>query len=119
MSGKAGAHPRDVAVMIGAKHIDEPREAALALGEMVGDVGGEVGLVAVLTHHHPILLIAEGGGPEPERTFPPVQVPGALEHRERVIDGAALGELALGGPLIEAHPELGKIVADVGEHFCE
>ena len=40
-----------------------------------------------------------------------------LEHGERVIDCAALGELPLRGPVIEDDPELGEIAADVGEHI--
>ena len=34
---------------------------------MIGDVGGEVGLLAVLAHHHAVLLVAELGGAEPGR----------------------------------------------------
>ena len=102
-----GAHPRHVAVMIGAEHVDEALEAALALGEVIGDVGGEIGLLPVLAHHHAVLLVAELGGAEPQRAVAALQASLRLEQRERVIDRAALGERALGGPVIEAHAELG------------
>src|SRR6202008_3087654 len=72
-----------------------------------------------LAHHHPVLLIAERRGAEPQSAIAGVQMAGALEDRERVIDGAALGELAFRGPVIEAHSELGEIAADVAEHFRE
>src|SRR2546423_11896757 len=91
--------------MSGAQHVDETREAALALLQVIGDIGGEVGLLAVLAHHHAILLVAELGGAEPQRTVAPLQPAPRFEHRQRVIDRAAVRERALGGPVIEERSE--------------
>src|SRR5947207_13502415 len=94
--------------MIGAQHVDETREAALALGEVIGDVGGEVGPLAVLAHHDAVLLVAELGGAEPDRALLTAQVSARLEHRERVIDLAAVGERSPGAPVIEDDADLGE-----------
>src|SRR5207302_6124737 len=77
------------------------------------------GLLAVLAHHDAVLLVAEPGGAEPDRTLLTVQVSARLEHRERVIDRAAVGERALGGPVIEDDAELGEVTTDVREHLGE
>ena len=55
-----GAQPGDVAVVVGAEHVDQPAEAALELVPVVGDVGGEVGRLAVGADQHPVLVVAEG-----------------------------------------------------------
>jgi len=103
----------------GGEHVDEAREAALALVEVVGDVGGEVGLLAVLAHHHAVLLVAELGGAEPQCPFLAIQPVLRLEHAERVVDRAARGERALRAPAVEDHAELAQVLADVGEHRLE
>ncbi len=61
------AHARDVAVVVGAEDRHQQVEAALALVEVVGDVGGEVGLLAVGAHHDAVFLVAEQRGAEPGR----------------------------------------------------
>ena len=45
-ASKRRLHPRDVAVVVGAHSVDQPVEAALALVQQVGDVGGEVRVLA-------------------------------------------------------------------------
>ena len=59
--------PADVAVVVGAEQVDAAVEAALALVEVVGGVGGEVGQLAVGPDQHPVLVVAEVGGAQPER----------------------------------------------------
>jgi hypothetical protein len=65
--GQRGLHARHVAVVVGAPDVDDALEAALELVHVIGDVGGEVGGLAVLAHHDAVLLVAEGGRAEPER----------------------------------------------------
>ena len=64
--GDRGPHPRHVAVVVGAEHVDQPAEAALQLVPVVGDVGGEVGRLAVGADQDPVLVVAEVGGAQPE-----------------------------------------------------
>jgi hypothetical protein len=48
-------------MMIGAPHVDHPIKTALELFQVVGDIRGEVGGLAVFPLHHPIFFIAEPG----------------------------------------------------------
>jgi hypothetical protein len=55
--------------VVGAPDVDHLAEAALELGAVVGDVGGEVGVGAVGLEERPVDVVAEGGGAE-ERLLP-------------------------------------------------
>ena len=59
----------DVAVVVGAEHVDQALEAALELVPVVGDVGGEVGRLAVGADQDPVLVVAEVGRAQPERAL--------------------------------------------------
>ena len=75
------AHAGHCAVMIGALHVDRPRESALPLRDVIGDVGDEVrGRAAPLgaAQHDAILVVPELGGAQPERAVPFVRVPSRL-----------------------------------------
>ena len=76
-------HARHVAVVVRAPDVDQQLVAALALVEVIGDVGGEIGLLAIGAHHHPILVIAELGGLEPLGTVLGVHPPAGAQHGER------------------------------------
>ena len=52
-------HARDIAVMIGAPDIDQEIVAPLQLVAMIGDVGRQVGTLAVLLTDDAVFLIAE------------------------------------------------------------
>ena len=111
------AHARDVAVMVRAPHVDQQVVAALPLVEVIGDVGGEVGLLAIGADHHAVFVVAEFGGLEPLGAVLGVHAAGlARSFVDATIDGAALVQLALRVPVIEAHAEFLEIVADVGQH---
>ena len=60
-----GLQPRDVAVVVGAPHVDEQVEAPGELVPVVGDVGQQVGVLAVGLDEHPVLVVAEVGRPQP------------------------------------------------------
>ena len=107
----------DVAVVVRAPDVDQQFVAALQLVEVIGDVGGEVGLLAVGAHHHAVFVVAEFGGLEPLGAVLGVHAAADLRSSASAcVDGAALVELALRIPAVEAHAELFEIVADVGHH---
>ena len=110
------AHARDVAVMVRAPDVDQQIVAALPLVEVVGDVGGEIGLLAVGAHHHAVFVVAELRRLEPLGAILRVHAAALAQLVQRLVDGAAAVELALGIPAVEAHAELFEIVADVGHH---
>ena len=62
----AGLQARDVAVVVGAPDVDEQLEAAGELVAVVGDVGEQVGGLAVGLHEDPVLVVAEVGGAQPD-----------------------------------------------------
>ena len=64
----------DVAVVVGAEHVDQAVEAALELVAVVGDVGGEVGRLAVGADQDPVLVVAELGRAQPGRALALVDV---------------------------------------------
>ena len=57
----------DGTVVVGTPDVDQLVEPTAELLGNVADVGGEVGWSAVRADDDPILVIAEGGRPEPER----------------------------------------------------
>ena len=61
-----GGHPRNVPVVVGSPDVDHRLETPQELVPVVGDVGGEIGRGPVLPDDDPVLLIPEGGRPEPE-----------------------------------------------------
>src|SRR5439155_9138985 len=67
--GYVGLHPPDVAMMIGPQHIDRPSEAALVLLPVIRDVGQQIGVRAIGLAEHPVLVVAERRGPEPQRAI--------------------------------------------------
>ena len=64
-AGRAGLETLDIAMMIGAEHIDCSCGTTLELEIDVGEVGRKVGRLAICFQQHAILVIAERGGAEP------------------------------------------------------
>ena len=72
--GGGGLEPADVAVVVGAEHVDAQVEAAGPLVLEVGDVTGDVGGVAVALDDHAVLVVAVFGAGEPPGAVLLVQV---------------------------------------------
>ena len=109
-SGSAPAAARialsrvDVVVVVGAEHVEEPVVAALELVPVVGDVGGEVGRLAVGAHQRAVLLVAgERRRAQPQRAVAGVGVPVGDEPLAGAVPGArlALVERRLREPAVE------------------
>ncbi len=112
---RGGPQPRDVAVVVGAEHVDGALEPAVELVQQVGDVGREVGRDAILAHHHAVLLVAEGGGLEPQCAVALFHVALGLEGVDRPRHGARGGQRALAEPVVVAYAELAEVLLDVGQ----
>ena len=124
----AGGHrrePADVAVVVGPEQVDAGVEAPLALVDVVGGVGREVGELAVGADDHAVLVVAEVGGAHPGGTVLLEDVAELLQPGEPVLEGVALVQRVLGEPDVEVRVhllELGSLlgeldlVADVTEH---
>src|SRR2546429_4651323 len=59
-------------------------EAALALVLVVGDVRGEVGVLAVGADEHAVLVVAEGARAQPQRAVVAIGVPVLRSEERRV-----------------------------------
>ena len=116
---QAGAHPGDRAVVVGALDVDRLGEAALELGQVIGDVGHEVGVAAVGLAHHAVLVVAVVGGAQPERAALLVGLARGDEPRHGRVDPAAGVQARLEVVVVEAHAEGGEVevllVAQVGD----
>jgi hypothetical protein len=108
---------RDVAVVVGAPDVDHLVEAALELVEVVGDVGGEIGIEAVVALHDAVLLVAEGGGLEPSGAVLEVDVAGLFQLLDGARHHAGVVEAALGEPDVEMHAEFLEVGAAIGQLF--
>ena len=83
--GEHCPHPGDVAVMIGAPDVDDAVEPAVVLVDVVRDVGHEIGEAPVGLPQHPVLVVAEVRGAEPERAVGLEREPALGERVERAL----------------------------------
>ncbi|SKV35096.1 Uncharacterised protein [Mycobacteroides abscessus subsp. abscessus] len=77
--GGNGFQARDIPVMIGTEHVDAQVEAPLALVEVIGDITGDVGGVAVALDDDTILVVTEVARPQPGRAVLLVDVSGLAQ----------------------------------------
>ena len=85
----------DVAVVVGAPDVDDVVDA-LELVPVIGDVGGEVGVLTVGLDQHAVLVVAQIGGAEPQGAVLGVEVAHLVELLKSTVDGRGAGGLALG-----------------------
>ena len=126
-------HALDVAAVVGAPDVDQVAEAAVELGFVIGDVGGEISVAAVRFLQRPVDVVAEIGRAEQAsaRGLPSPRdcrlwaAAGGLHRPRRFCaiprwccrpDLAALDQRALGEEHVVAHVERGEIVADHVHH---
>ena len=98
--------PADVAVVVGAEHVDARVEAAVALVEVVRGVGGEVGEVAVGLDEDAVLVVTEVGGAQPHRAVGVEDVALLAQRVHRLAStAAAVVQRPLGEPHVEVRAE--------------
>ena len=85
----------DVAVVVGAPDVDDVVNA-LELIPVIGNVGGEIGVLAVGLDQDAVLVVAQIGGTEPQGAVLSVEVAHLVELLESAVDGGGAGGLALG-----------------------
>ncbi|OIQ71401.1 hypothetical protein GALL_469800 [mine drainage metagenome] len=83
---QTGTYPRDGAMVIRTLDVDRAMKAALPLGDVIGHVGQEIGVAAVGLAHHPVFVVAEVGGAQPERAVLLIRVAGCDEALDGVRD---------------------------------
>ena len=85
----------DVAVVVSAPDVDDVVDA-LELVPVIGNVGGEVGVLAVGLDQDAVLVVAQIGGAEPQGAVLGVEVAHLVELLKSAVDGGGAGGLALG-----------------------
>ena len=103
-------------MVIGAPHIDDLIVATCKFVQMVSDIRSKIGELPVLTAHHTVFFVAEGGGTKPQRAIFFIQMAVALQGLHCARHFAAVVERMFGKPAVITHAELRQIVALIGEH---
>ena len=76
---------------------------------MIRDVGHEIRVPAVRLPHHAILVVAEVGGPEPQRALGLVRLAGREQSLDRRVHAPVGIERALEEVVVEPHAERGEV----------
>ena len=109
-----------MALVVSPPDVDDLSEATFdELVMVVGYVRGEVGRCAAGPHHHVVLVLAKGGGCEPESALTFRQEPFPSQHVDGRVVFPALVEVSLAEPVIEGDPYGGQVVSDGLEHPVE
>ena len=103
-------------MVVGAEHDDRPVEAALALVQVVGEVTGDVGRVAVGLDDDAVLVVAELRGAQPGGALGLEDVPQLAQPRDGVLHGAGLVQRRLVVVDVEVHAERVQRRLDLVEH---
>src|SRR2546429_9543228 len=90
-------------------HIDRPSEAALVLLPVIRDVGQQIGVRAIGLAEHPVLVVAERRGPEPQRAILLVGVAACREIVESLRQQPVAVQPRLEGDHVELDAELAQI----------
>ena len=105
-----------VAVVVGAEQDDVALEAALALVEVVGEVAGDVGGLAVLLDDHAVFVVAELGGAQPGRAVGLEDVAERAQTVDGAFDRTRLVQRVLVREDVEVDAEVVEARLDLAEH---
>jgi hypothetical protein len=110
-------HARNVAMVIRAPDVDEEIISAPQLILVVGDIGSQIGVLAVLFPHDTILLVTECRGSEPPGTFLLKQEMLRFQFIQNPLDGPRVHERGLAEPRLELDAEGFQILANQAQQF--
>ena len=103
-------------MVIGAEHDDVALEAPLALVEVVREVAGDVGRLAVALDDDAVAVVAELCGAQPGGPVGLEDVTEFAQAGDGVLDSAGLIEVVLVEVHVEVDPEVVEAGTDVAEH---
>ena len=81
-------------MVVGTPDVDDVVDA-LELIPVIGNVGGEVGVLAIGLDQNAVLVIAQVGGAEPQGAVLGVEIAHLVELLKSAVDGGGAGGLAL------------------------
>ncbi|MCY1233797.1 hypothetical protein D9M72_463540 [compost metagenome] len=111
--GGDGLQPVDVAVVVCSQQVDLLVVAAVLLGQVVRGIRGEVGRFAVRPDHHPVLVVTEVRGAQPDGTAVVEHVALLAKAGDGTFDGAGVVQLLLREVDVKGDAEVGEGVLDV------
>ena len=117
--GAHGHHAADVTVVVGAEHVDRHVRRvvlAVALVAVVGDVGGEVRVVAVGFDDDAVFVVTVLRRFEPRGAVLFVDVAACAQVVDRLLDLAVFVQAVLVEPDVERDAEFLHRMADLVEH---
>src|SRR5262249_50038911 len=100
----------------GAEHVDAQVEAAVPLVQVVGDVRGDVGRLAVALDHDAVLVVTKSAGAQPGCAVLFVDVVRPAQPGDGLVDATAGVHRVFVRVDVEVGPELVQRLFDVGEH---
>ena len=103
--------------MVGPPDVDDLVEAAFELVQMVGNVGGEISVEAVLALDDAVLLVAERRRAEPAGAVLDIEMAFLRQQVDAAGNEASVVERLFGEPDVEMDAELFEIVAAIRQLF--
>src|SRR5512143_784839 len=98
-------HAGDVTVMVRAPDVDELLKSPPKLVPVIGDVGGEIGVLTVLLDNYPIFIIAKSRRLQPERAVLLISKIPLLQLLDGALNRTVRKQRGLGKPGIEPDTE--------------
>src|SRR6201999_2192142 len=114
--GRRGLEPRDVPVVVGTEHVDAQVETALPLVQVVGEVAGDVGRLAVALDHDAVLIVTKSTGAQPACAVFLVDVAAFAQLGDGTVDPTVAVHRVFVGVDVEVGSEIVQRLSDVGEH---
>ena len=109
----SGADSGHVALVVGPPDLHHPLEVPQEeLIVVVGQVGGQVGGLAVAADEHVVLLLAQLAGGEPDGALPLHQIASVAQDSHHLVEGAGRIEALLAEPDIVVDIDGRQVVAD-------
>ena len=102
--------------MVGAENVEKQVVTASSLLVVIGDIGGKIRGGAILTDDDPVFVVAVFGRLEPHRAVANVETVPFIEALQGAFQGSAVGEAALGIPVVRADAEFGQVLPDIVEY---
>jgi hypothetical protein len=102
-------------MVIRAPDIYDAIEAAFELVQMIGNIGGEVRVLAVITLHHAVFLVSECARAKPLRSVFDVDVPALFQLFDRPLDEPRVKQGLFREPRVERDSEFDQIIPAIGK----
>src|SRR5690625_596903 len=103
-------------MVVGTENVQRLAAAALQLVEQVGDIGGKIRAAAVVPDQHPVLVVAQFGGPEPARAVSQFHPAVVVKPLNGIFQRPRFVQAALGKPAVVANAECFQISPYFSSH---